>query len=272
MTQTQIELLKMMKQFHEVCCKNNIKYYMLGGTLIGAIRHKGFIPWDDDIDLGIPREDYEKLLKESSSILPDNLEIITAENNEEHPLVFAKLYNKNTTLVEEVFAERVGGLYIDIFPIDGAPESIKCIKRHFFKIKLNYDFFRYSRAPKNSQKSYKRCIEIIAKSIGDKYWYNKSEMLLNKYSFNSSEYVGNLLGAYGDKEIVPKIYFGKPTLYTFEDTKFYGLENYDGYLNNIYGNYMELPPIDKQNSHHNVKYVNFKLPYREYKKEINKKR
>ena len=272
MTKTQNELLKMMKQFHDVCRKNNIKYYMLGGTLIGAIRHKGFIPWDDDIDLGIPREDYNILLKKYKEILPQNLEIITAKNDKEHPLIFAKLYNKNTTVVEDVFAERIGGLYIDIFPIDGAPKNIKRIKKHYFKVKLYSDFFRYSRAPKNSQKSYKRFIQMVSKIIGEDYWYNKTEKLLNKYEFDESKYVGNLLGAYKIKEIVPKSYFGSPTLYEFEDTEFYGLENYHEYLTSIYGDYMKLPPIEKQVSHHNVKYINFELPYLEYKKmhKINK--
>ena len=103
----QLALLNMMKSFHEVCQENNITYYMLGGTCLGAIRHSGFIPWDDDMDVGIPRKDYEKLCRIAKDILPSNLALRYYTNTANSPFHFVKLINTNTTLIENNYRNYV---------------------------------------------------------------------------------------------------------------------------------------------------------------------
>ena len=95
-------LLSMMKSFHNFCEDNNIRYYMIGGTALGAIRHKGFIPWDDDVDIGVPRPDYEKLLTLESQ-LPKGLEFLYYKNTSESPVHYVKLVDSNTTLIERFY-------------------------------------------------------------------------------------------------------------------------------------------------------------------------
>lgn len=266
----QMILLEMMKEFHEFCVENDISYYMLGGTMIGAIRHKGFIPWDDDIDIGIPRKDYEKLLSIDKSKLPINLEIISYKSNKKYPFAFAKLFNKNTTLIENTTNGLIGGVYIDLFPIDGAGVNRKIAKYHFKLIKLNNSFLWFSQ---NNDETIgiKKYVKAIAKFIGVDFWQKSIDKVLKLYSYEKSNYIGNLLGVYNEKEIVPKSYFGTPKLYEFEDTKFYGMEKYDEYLKNIYGDYMKLPPIDKQKSHHKIAYLDLNLPYNKYKQNLKKR-
>lgn len=105
------KLLSMLKQFHEVCVNNNLVYYMAAGTLLGAVRHKGFIPWDDDADVVMPREDYSSFKQIASRILPENLEIKFYENEQSSPMHYMKLIDKNTTLIENKYRNYYEGVY-----------------------------------------------------------------------------------------------------------------------------------------------------------------
>lgn len=120
LNQLQLHLLEMMKAFHTICENNNFTYYILYGTLLGAVRHKGFIPWDDDIDVGMPREDYDKLMNLPIENFPSNLMLMTKwYGQEKGSFLYAKLVDIKTTLIESVEERQIGGVFIDIFPIDG---------------------------------------------------------------------------------------------------------------------------------------------------------
>lgn len=117
-TALQDRLYSIFRVFHEVCAKNAIKYYMLGGTMLGAIRHEGFIPWDDDIDVGMKRSDYEKFLLLSPREWPDNYLLKEPSGDGVYPYLFAKVIDVATTCVEDIGRGVELGCYIDVFPLD----------------------------------------------------------------------------------------------------------------------------------------------------------
>ena len=113
----QLHLLKMLKAVAAAFERHGLRWYMADGTLIGAVREKGFIPWDDDVDLAMPRPDYERLIAHSSEILPEPYEFVCYENNKKYPLHFGKIQDATTTLIERPHLYYLGGAYLDIFPI-----------------------------------------------------------------------------------------------------------------------------------------------------------
>ena len=119
----QLHLLDILISFQQVCEKQGLKYYMVDGSLLGAMRHKGFIPWDDDMDIAMPRDDYERLIQHSKEWLPEPLEFVCYENDPKYPLHFGKIQDASTTLIERPHLYYLGGVYVDVFPIDGAPEG-----------------------------------------------------------------------------------------------------------------------------------------------------
>ena len=260
----QAKLLSMLKQFHDVCVENGLTYYMVGGTLLGAVRHQGFIPWDDDVDVAMPRADYNKLKVKASSLLPINLEIKFYENTPNSPMHYVKLIDKGTTLIENKYRNYYEGVYIDVFPLDGAPSNLSLLKKTQRKAG-RYQSLIMNHCYTDGRSGIRKIYGLFAKMLDLNKLHNNLEKHLSKYSFDTSELVGNYLGSYGIREFVPKEYFGSPRLYAFEDAQLYGPENYDAYLKNIYGDYMKLPPEEKRINTHQYYYVDLNIPYQEYK-------
>lgn len=266
----QSHLLSMMKQLHKVCIENGIKYYILGGTALGAFRHQGFIPWDDDLDIGMLRSDYEKFCKLPACAFPENLELRFYRTVKDSPFHFIKLVDNTTTLIEKEYLNYVEGVYIDIFPLDGAKnynqlrEKIRCNIIWFNKVMIFYHCMTETR-----KNFLKRILIYIAKKESLPKMHNLMNIRLQKYSCESSEYIANFYGAWREKEIHLKEDLGEPTLYEFEDTKFFGPEKIDKYLTQLYGDYMTLPPKERQVFKHNYYYVNLKESYNNFLKKNN---
>lgn len=257
-------LLDMMSEFHKICIENNLTYYIVGGTCIGALRHRGFIPWDDDVDIAMPREDYNKLALINWERQSDRLELKYYKNSSNSPIHYMKVVDKTTTLIEERYHNYVEGLYLDIFPLDGVKnEGEKRIE----KIWMLHSIVMKHCSTADRDKGIKT---FISRLVPLSWAHGLLERYMTKYSYKDSKYVANFLGAYGYKEIVQKSLFGVPKLYEFQGEKFYGPEKAELYLKKIYDNYMELPPIEKRIFKHNYYYINLSLPYRDWKKE-NKK-
>lgn len=248
------ELLKIAKDFHSFCEKHDYKYYIIGGTFIGAIRHKGFIPWDDDMDIAMPREDYEKFLATYTS---EKYKIITYKSGAEYKYYLPKLYYDRYIVKEKT--GNVTNLFIDIFPIDGMPDNTLLRKIHIFRIlyrrmKLSF-YYNDTIDMEKKRKLYEKVLIQLAKKIPFKKLINpvkekdKIDKMLKSNSMLDREYSGTIMGAYRAREIVETRLFGKPKLYDFEDTKLYGPEHYDEYLTHMYGDYMTIPSKDKQTSH-----------------------
>ena len=258
MTEQQKKLTKMLSWFHNTCVNNNLRYYIIAGTMLGAVRHKGFIPWDDDIDVGMPRSDYERLRQLSSEINGDGQYIFEypGPTNSEYPYLFAKLYDSKTTFIEKKRYPIKRGIYIDIFPLDGIGNDINEAKINY---KPFYNKFRLHLMITGAFLKRRSLVKNLAVFIGriisplfvKRHRIEKKiDCLCKRFDFDTSKLVCNLLGGAALKGIVPREYFGMPKLIQFENIEVYGLEKPELYLKSMYGNFMELPPVEKRISLH----------------------
>ena len=264
MTDMQSKLLEMLKYFHKFCVEHDLRYFALGGTLLGAVRHKGFIPWDDDIDIGLPRKDYEKLIALSSEIASPFL-LEKPLINKDFVYQYCKLYDTTTTLVENTRYKPKRGIYLDIFPLDGIGNTIEESWRNFKIInKKNSYIMTKICAWSKHRKFYKNLAIVISPCLPFPRWrkvLQKLDDICKSRNFDEYEFVANLYGNWHEKEIAKKEWFGMPMLYDFEDIQIYGLQDADSYLTAIYGDYMQLPSIENQKSHHNYIYIDINKSY-----------
>ncbi len=257
MNEMQAKLVDMLAWFHDMCEKNKLRYYIIAGTMLGAVRHGGFIPWDDDIDVGMPRADYEKL-RELVKKEQDERYFIEYPglDNKEYTYLTAKVYDTRTTLIEKRRKPIKRGIYIDIFPLDGigntkeeAVENYKPFKFHFnFQLIITVAFLKRRSLAKNAVTLMGRIISPLF--VKDYKHLKKLDDICKRIDFDDAKIVSNLMGGSGVKGMVPVEYFGKPTPVRFETLTVYGLENADAYLSSMYGDYMKLPPVEKQVSLH----------------------
>lgn len=249
-------LLKIAAAFHQFCEKRQIPYYMLGGSMLGAIRHHGFIPWDDDMDFGIPREHYVRFVEMAGKELPHPYKVITYATSEYAMMGFAKVMDV-TTRVEEEFQPRSNetlGVNIDVFPLDHCHGkcgfwSSNFRTRALFKLqKLLFVEAKNRPFPKKIlAKTAQMLIPINRTRIPrhqDHQLTTRADGEQDKYAFYA-----NYFGAWGLKEVVDKKIFGSPTLYPFETIELYGAEFSDAYLRYLYGDYMQMPPEDQRHLH-----------------------
>lgn len=245
--------LNILKSFKTFAQKNNIIYYLYGGTLLGAIRHKGFIPWDDDIDICIPRNSYNKLIK----LVKENRYIentaykfcLPLDDNYIYPYI--KIVDTNTIVYEkDIKKEYCLGVWIDIFPLDEFPKTNTEIKKVVKKHSI-YKFFNKIYVSGNLSTTTKKVIAFFAKIFysiicfnkDNKYWVTKILLLVQNYDSN---YIGNLVWPNQYREIFNKSIYSTTLECQFEDDLFPIPSGYDEYLTNMYGNYMELPkPADR---------------------------
>lgn len=255
MTDLQDRLLKMISWLHNFCVKHEISYYISGGTLLGAVRHKGFIPWDDDIDIAIPRNEYMKIIDLLKKPIDGYVIESPYSENKEFPYSFAKFYDTNTTLTENLRRPFTRGVFIDIFPIDGLGNDLKKANKNYKKIKYKYaNYISKVAFFDKKRKWYKNFLIAVNRLIPFKCInLNKMELKLEKlrqkYSYHDSSVVGVLGIASQEKEIMAKEIYGTPTLYKFHNIELYGPEKYHEYLNLKYGDYTKLPPKQKQVIH-----------------------
>ncbi len=258
----QDRILSILKEFISICKDNNLTYYALGGTLLGAVRHKGFIPWDDDIDIGMPREDYEKFKKIASNALPENYKFLS-EDTSNYKKAFSVIRDDSTKIIMNYSnEEQEESLWIDIFPLDGMPTNPLKKKYHSYRylytrmmVQLSQFNSLVNQKKENRPWLEKVIIRIanvvnIEKVVSFSWAQKKYLQTIKKYSFNEG-FAGNYTGAYKLREIVPSDYFGQPVLLRFEDLKLSCPHKFREYLTAIYGaDYMQLPPEEKRVLHH----------------------
>lgn len=275
MNDLQKVLLENLKEFIRVCEKHNLRYYLVTGSALGAVRHKGFIPWDDDIDVAMPRNDAMKLLALKDEFKePYFLQHYTTDPSFPYP--FMKLRNSATTFEEGLlkFHKINHGIYIDIFIIDGMSKTSTL--KNKWKNALMWPVMYLIYAANLWQKPRKNTfilqillylVSILLLPFKINNWLIKAlDKSMAKIPFEEATLVGAYLLWGGNKEAMDKRIYGPGVKMKFETIEAVIPENYDAYLINRYGNYMELPPEHKRVGHHKPSALSTKVSYKDYYK------
>lgn len=249
-------LLGILKDIDAFCTSNGITYSLAGGTLLGAVRHGGFIPWDDDADIVMPRKDFDRFCAEYGNERYSIVPTLPTEGTTDvfvgtHKKVQDKMTLSNEGIMKGIYHY---GISVDIFPMDGLPDDEKernaLLKRgsHFRRrVNLhNRPLFALSR----HQGAFLAKLE--AKMHSAKYWLEKSEALMHSFPYEGSKYVGCICGVYGVREAFPAEIFKEYTRLKFEDCYFSCTKEWDRYLTGMYGDYMTPPPAKQRAPKHEL--------------------
>lgn len=256
----QLVELDMLKEFDRVCRKNNINYVLVGGSMLGAIRHKGYIPWDDDADIAMLREDYNKFKRVCSEMNPEICYFQDHETDKEYRWGYGKLRRTGTTYV------RVGqehlkcktGIFVDVFPMDDIPKSTLGQMLQDFHCFCLRKILWSEVGKMNTSGFMKQWFTLLSK-IPTSFVYKQLNFYIKKSNSTSDHLVRTLMFPASGKLYrispikerygMPKKWFLEREEYEFEGCKFFGTKDYDAILKHFYGNYMELPPEDKRGQH-----------------------
>ena len=251
-------LLALATAFDGICKRHQIPYYMIGGTMLGAIRHRGFIPWDDDMDFGVERKYFPKLLKALSEELPPHFKAETLVNNEHIISNFIKIADTRTEVIDDWHDNPLGiGICIDVFPLDNGRNNAfqtKLLAMYVYFLLIIKDYLYFE--PK-FRRGLKKHIAILLRKINRipvKKRLQYIDKLIIRYAQDKSCHSINYYGRWRKKEMVLKSVMGIPKAYPFENITLTGVENAHVYLSALYGNYMQLPPENRRDYHISTMY------------------
>lgn len=260
----QLFALEILKDVHSFCEKNHIKYSLYGGTLLGAIRHKGFIPWDDDIDIIMPRQEYDRFCATYKS---DAFELVNFNIDKSFSYSYSRICDKKKTMYTAKYpCNKEGmGVWIDVFPADGFPVNEKDIPAFYQKIlslekkKIRLRSGLYSYSSTSTTKTTRDIYMQFRHNFGIFFrkvflfingWRNpfvkKQIELCHRYTYGTTPFWGSITAPYNHVVYHPLIDFESCELHPFEDSLFYILKGYDGLLRRVYGDYMQLPQEEKR--------------------------
>ena len=254
------KLIGILKKIMEICENNHISWFVSYGGCIGAIRHKGCIPWDDDIDVCMPRPDYDRFLKLCEDIDLGDYELATIYNTSHYFVHHARLYDKNSTVLFSKRRKEVGGILIDIFPLDGAADGK--IKMNYNRFKFwhgifDYSYLRFSKSERvyflKKGRIFRYVLAIITSRFSEslkRLSTRKIQETIRKYSYEDSEYCLFYVTTYGMKNIIQKKWIEETIFVPFENIQVRIPKYYDEYLTHIYGDYMTPPPLEKRDDRH----------------------
>lgn len=230
------------------CRANGVHYSLSSGTLIGALRHKGFIPWDDDADIMMPRPDYDRFIAEFKA---DDCYVMSYLSDEAYYRPFARVFDKGTVLIQKGI--KMGGLFVDVYPLDGQPDGEEELKEYFDKYR------RIRRRIYKSTNFYKHSIHFLSRLKGLYRGIGKPpkevnvaemEKHLRSYPFGLMPYAGESTGGFFFKTHAHADAFKEFIDVEFEGHKYMAIKGYDEYLTVMYGDWRTPPPPSAQKAHH----------------------
>lgn len=270
MNEIQSTILNIFKEVADVCKELGLRYFAIGGTAIGAVRHGGFIPWDDDLDIAMPVQDYARFLSEAQSYLPEYLEIRTFEEMEHNQNVFAKVVDLRTTNIEPVeigYPDSYKGVYVDVMPMSGIPAGAS--QRLFTGKVALYGALAYGLPWRIGDRStLKHKVAYFATLPFRPFLDVRSVLrrwsdLLASYPYGSTEYVGYTWWPKVSRLVFPYEWFETSVSMPFEDTTICMPCGYDEYLTKQFGDYMQLPPESQRITHNG--FIDLEHSYKDYR-------
>ena len=247
--------LRVLASIADFCEERSITFYLFAGTLLGAVRHKGYIPWDDDIDIMMPRRDFERFRNEFVELMGGSGEIslYAPETLPDFPFPYIKVGDNRTLLVEASDTAVPIGVNVDIFPLDGWPAQAHTHRIHRLKIRFLCRLLGAKSVQPSAHRAWYRSLLLsVSKKAADKFpvraIVQRITALGTAYAFDKSMRGGVIVWAY--QESVPRAAYGTPVEVNFEERMYPAPADYECVLTSIYGDYMQLPPKDKQVSHH----------------------
>ncbi len=262
LSELQRQDLDILKEFVRICEEKGFRYYLVAGSMLGAVRHRGFIPWDDDIDVAMPRKDYDAFLEVAPGLLPEKYRLETPRQREHVTIVSTIVSNEGGFTLNNASKVQSTGAWIDIMMIDGVPNPGLKRRLHWFHylfLRALYQISHFNEVVDRNRErpGFEKLIISFASATNMQRILNPTkvnhriERLMRRFDYDSCEYVATYCGIYRDREIVPKSWYGEGADYPFENMTAKGLADADAYLTQIYGDYMT-PPQDTS-SKHNVK-------------------
>ncbi len=278
MNDVQCKILEIYNVLKDLCDRNNIPFFAIGGTCLGAVRHQGFIPWDDYIDIAIPIEEYSRFWEVCRKELPEHLETFSPRYMSHRMLFFGKVMDKRTTFIESCladFPEEYTGVFVDVMPLAGVPTNP--LERKWFLTKLKAlcrlnNFRRHDRRVRYENPLFRLGFQLLdgsgllEKVPVDFFWIRYMREL-EKQPFGKAEYVGCSWQAYELERLTfPKEVFGKAAWLPFENSMMSCPESADGFLTTVFGDYMKLPPEEERVTVH-PGYTDMETPYKYYQEQ-----
>lgn len=247
--------LNILKEVNRICKENNITYYLGEGTLLGAIRHQGFIPWDDDLDIVMKREDYNKFLKIAPTLLSSSYFLLNDDSYDKYYLPFSKIIsldNHGFVNVLDKFSDEYSGPYIDIFPVDSyKADDLKEINRDYKIIRKIRDMLLLKNGYIQAKSRKRKYYNLLSKFYSNKKLQALLKKHMTKYNNSETNYLVNFASSYHpSKQLVKKDIYGTPRMIRFEDGLFPVPEKAEQLLTLIYGNYKKLPAVKNRKCKH----------------------
>ena len=244
---------EMLVKIDKYCNANNIQYSLAYGTLLGAVRHQGYIPWDDDVDIMLLRADYEKFIKGFNA---SNMDVFYFGKTDNYYLPFAKVVRTDTVMEENVSIKSNMGVYVDIFPIDALPNGQ--LKRNTLLLCKQFlnAIYQFKVVRLSSHRSYAKNIvlaigKLFSKLIPMRFLLSCMNRLSRIHENKPSDFCGCIADVDKTSQVVyPATFLASYQMLPFEGYQFKAISSYDAWLRHIYGDYMQLPPLEKQVSHH----------------------
>lgn len=257
----QIQILDEIKR---ICDDNNLKVFLIGGTCLGSVRHNGFIPWDDDVDIGMMRDDYERFIKICKKELDSKYYLQSMDTDDDYPHSFIKIRANNTLLLEKlnVGKKMHQGIFVDIFPFDYGSNHMMLNKlKQIYSIFIREAYFQCLGYPVKAKTTFQAItlpiIKAYAKIHSTSFIKRKCKRFISKQNRKKSKYICNFVGYALFKDIYDADIFNEYTTHKFENNKYCIFKNYDKYLTTLYGDYMTPPPKEKREIGHGVIKIDF---------------